>query len=31
MIQVDNDYMRTLFEIYVAMELKTKYNSFRET
>lgn len=31
MIQVDNDYVRTLFEIYAAMELKTKYNSFRET
>lgn len=31
MIQVDNDYVRTLFEIYVSMELKTKYNSFRET
>jgi hypothetical protein len=30
MIQIENDYARTLFEIYAAMKLKTPYNSFRE-
>lgn len=31
MIEINNDYARTLFEVYTAMKLKTPYNSFRET
>ncbi|QGM28953.1 hypothetical protein GI482_00325 [Bacillus sp. N3536] len=30
MITIDNDYARTLFEVYAAMKLQTPYNSFRE-
>ncbi|AND39529.1 GIY-YIG nuclease family protein [Cytobacillus oceanisediminis] len=31
MIEIDNEYARTLFEVYVAMKLQTPYNSFRES
>lgn len=31
MIRLENDYARTLFEVYVAMKLNTPYNSFRES
>lgn len=31
MIRIENDYARTLFEVYAAMKLQTPYNSFRET
>ena len=31
MIEVENEYARTLLEVYVAMKLNTPFNSFRET
>lgn len=31
LIRIENDYARTLFEVYAAMKLQTPYNSFRET
>ncbi|WP_197186360.1 hypothetical protein [Brevibacillus agri] len=30
MLPIEDEYTRTIFEVYAAMKLKTKYNSFME-
>lgn len=31
MVEIENEYARTLFEVYAAMKLSTPFNSFRES